>query len=103
MSFENLDPLLNSPKRLGAMGAMANAQRVEFSFLRDHLRVSDSDLSKQMSALIGAGYATAKKVGKGRTRKTWYSATAKGRAALTKHVAALNALATTAIAVPDPT
>ena len=102
MSLEDLDPLLNSPKRLAAMGAMANSQRIEFSFLRDHLGLSDSDLSKQMSALVGGGYATAKKTGKGRTRKTWFSATAKGRLALKTHVGALNALATTPIAVPDP-
>lgn len=97
MSWDDLDPVLNSPKRLAAMGAIANAQKVEFSFIRDHLKLSDSDLSKQMAALAQAGYVNVKKVGKGRNRKTWYSATRGGQKALKSHVAALNDLATTAI------
>ncbi len=101
MSLENLDALLTAPKRLAAMGVIANAKKVEFSFLSEHFELSDSDLSKQMSALIDARYVTAKKVGKGRTRKTWYTATASGRRALANHVAALNALATSQ-AAPDP-
>ncbi len=83
------------------MGVVANAKKVEFSFLAQHFELSDSDLSKQMTALIDARYVTATKVGKGRTRKTWFTATKAGRQALESHIAVLNALATS-VAAPDP-
>ena len=101
MRLDDLDPVLNAPKRLAAMGVVANAKKVEFSFLAQHFELSDSDLSKQMSMLIEARYVTATKVGKGRTRKTWFTATANGRRALESHIAVLNALATS-VAAPDP-
>jgi len=92
MSLERLDPLLSKPKKLAAVGILANAREVEFAFIRDQLNLSDSDLSKQMSALVAAGYATVKKVGAGGDRKTWYMATKEGAAALQSHVSALNSL-----------
>ncbi|MDQ1416621.1 MAG: hypothetical protein QOF81_2234 [Acidimicrobiaceae bacterium] len=87
-----LDPVIHAPKRLGAMAMLAAAQWVEFSFLREQLDVSDSDLSKQMSALCNAGYAIVRKKGHGRSGQTWFAATAAGRKALKSHVAALHAL-----------
>ncbi len=92
MSIGELDPVIHAPKRLGAMAMLAAAKWVEFSFLREQLDVSDSDLSKQMTALVDAGYASVKKKGHGRTGQTWFAATAAGRAALDRHVAALRAL-----------
>ena len=100
MNLADLDPVLNAPKRLAAMGVIANAKKVEFTFLSEHFELSDSDLSKQMSALIEARYVNVKKVGKGRTRKTWYTSTPTGRRALANHIAALNALASS-LAAPD--
>lgn len=38
----------------------------DFAFLREHLQLSDSDLSKHMSALQSAGYVTVSKSGRGR-------------------------------------
>ncbi len=98
MSLDRIDPVLTPPKRLAALGMLAHAKQVEFAFIRDHLGLSDSDLSKQMSALVDAGYATSKKTGKGRTRSTWFRATGLGREALEAHVAALNAL----VLAPSP-
>ena len=92
MSLEDLDPVIHAPKRLGAMAMLAAAQWVGFSFLREKLDVSDSDLSKQMSALCDAGYATVRKKGHGRSGQTWFAATAAGRTALARHMAALRAL-----------
>lgn len=71
---------------------LAAAKWVEFSFLREQLDISDSDLSKQMSALCDAGYAKVKKEGHGRSGQTWFAATPLGRSALERHVAALRAL-----------
>lgn len=92
MSLDRIDPVLAPPKRLASLGMLVNAKQVEFAFIRDHLGLSDSDLSKQMSALVDAGYATSRKTGKGRSRSTWFRATAHGREALMTHVGALNAL-----------
>lgn len=102
MSLDRLDPLLSTPKKLAAIGMLAGAKEVEFAFVRDHLGLSDSDLSKQMSALVAAGYVVAKKTGRGRNRRTWYSITRAGTAAMKAHVAALNALVHDSIPPPPP-
>lgn len=101
MSLDALDPLLTQPKRLAALGVLASSTNTEFAFLRDVLGLSDSDLSKQMSALNEAGYLTVKKTGRGRERQTWFKITKTGRAAMQVHVAALNALVHSAPVAPD--
>jgi len=70
MSLDELDPLLSTPKKLAAIGMLANDRQVEFAFMRHHLELSDSDLSKQMKALADVGYVTVKKSGRGPTRET---------------------------------
>lgn len=101
MSLDQLDSLLSTPKKLAALGMLASAHEVEFAFIRDHLGLSDSDLSRQMSALVAAEYVKVRKAGRGRERRTWYKATGSGRKALEAHVAALNALVLDSL--PPPT
>lgn len=101
MSLDDLDQHLTAPKRLAAMGLLASASRVEFSYLRDQLDVTDSDLSKQLKILADAGYLTSKRTGKGKTRASWFSITPDGRRALDRHAAALRSLLEPAPA-PDP-
>lgn len=92
MSLDDLDENLTAPKRLAAMGLLASTKRVEFSYLRDQLQLSDSDLSKQLKVLLDAGYVTTKRTGKGKTRASWFSATTAGRGALDRHAQALQRL-----------
>ncbi len=92
MSIADLDPVIHAPKRLGAMAMLNSVHDVEFGYLRDHLGVSDSDLSKQMAALEKAKYITIKKVGHGRSGSTTFRITRAGTKALKKHLAALNDL-----------
>ena len=66
-ALDGLDPILNAPKRLAIMAVLQGSQFAEFGFLRDHLAVSDSDLSKQAATLEAAGYLTIRKSGRGRT------------------------------------
>ncbi|WP_036555003.1 transcriptional regulator [Nocardioides insulae] len=87
-----LDPLIHPPKRLAAMALLAHAQSVDFPFLRDHLQVSDSDLSKQMSALAAAGYVRIDKQGRGRGSVTTFRITKDGRRAYRAHRQALQDL-----------
>jgi hypothetical protein len=82
------------------MAMLAAAKWVEFSFLREQLDVSDSDLSKQMTALVDAGYAEVRKEGHGRSGQTWFAATKDGRRALERHVTALRALVDDAPVAP---
>lgn len=100
MSLNDIDPLLTQPKRLAALGVLAKSSYTEFSFLRDTLSLKDPDLSKQMSALVDAGYATSRKTGRGKQRQTWFRITGSGRTALKLHVQALRALVENAPTAP---
>jgi DNA-binding transcriptional ArsR family regulator len=92
MSLGDLDPVIHAPKRLMAMAVLANAEYATFAFLRDQLGVSDSDLSKQMSALESAGYVTVDKRGRGPGSVTTYTMTRQGGRAYRAHRAALYAV-----------
>jgi DNA-binding MarR family transcriptional regulator len=87
-----LDPVIHVPKRLAAMAILANAGSASFRFIREHLDVSESDLSKQMSTLEAAGYVTSTKDGRGRGGSTTFKVTRAGRTAYEAHCAALRAL-----------
>jgi DNA-binding transcriptional ArsR family regulator len=91
-ALEGLDPILNAPKRLAIMAVLARSTSSDFAFLREHLDVSDSDLSKQASALEAAGYVTVTKSGRGRGAVTAYRATKVGRRAYQRHCVALRGL-----------
>jgi DNA-binding MarR family transcriptional regulator len=87
-----LDEHVVAPARLKLMTALTAVSEAEFATLRDALAVSDSVLSKHLTALEEAGYVKRRKgVHRGR-RTTWIALTARGRRALSAHVAALRAL-----------
>ncbi len=92
MRIGDLNPVIHAPKRFGAMAVLAGTEWVEFGFLRDRLEVRDADLSKQMAALVKAGYVTSRKSRVGRGGKTWFMVTKKGRNAFNSHVAALQSV-----------
>lgn len=92
MSLADLDPVIHAPKRLAAMAILVNSTTADFAFLRDHLGVSDSDLSKQMAALERARYVTVTKTSRGRGGATWYRATSRGVRAFRHHMDALDAI-----------
>lgn len=85
------DELIHAPVRLSIVSLLAPARGVEFRFLRDQLELSDSVLSKHISALETAGYVSVRKenLGRGR-RKTWVDLTEDGLVAFNGHVAALD-------------
>lgn len=94
--IDGLDPVIHAPKRLAAMALLAStASGASFTFLRDQLDLSDSDLSKQMSALDAAGYTKAHKSGRGRGSVTTFTITRAGRKAFNAHRRALIALLST--------
>lgn len=98
MSARALDPVIHAPARLQIAGVLAAVSEAEFAVVRDAVGVSDSVLSKHLSALAEAGYVRLRKAALGGRQRTWLSLTREGRRAFAAHVAALQALAATASA-----
>jgi DNA-binding MarR family transcriptional regulator len=88
-----LDDLLGHPVRFSIAALLAAASKVEFSFVRDHVEVTDSMLSKQVSLLEQAGYVKVDKGFVGKRGRTWLSLTREGRRAFERHLAALRKIA----------
>lgn len=91
MSVADLDPVIHAPKRLSIMALLVSSTSTDFGFLREHLRVSDSDLSKQMSTLVNAGYVHVRKT-RGRGGTSTYSVSQRGAAAFRRHREGLRAI-----------
>jgi DNA-binding transcriptional ArsR family regulator len=88
-----LDDLLAHPVRFSIAALLAAAVKVEFGFVRDQVEVSDSVLSKQVSALEQAGYIKVHKGFVGKWPRTWLSITREGRRTFDRHLAALREIA----------
>ncbi len=92
MSVANLDELIHQPVRLRAMAALvalAGGARVEFTYLRDLLEVTDGNLGAHLRKLEEADYVKQTKTFVNRKPRTYLEATAIGRRAFDRHVAAL--------------
>jgi DNA-binding MarR family transcriptional regulator len=90
--MDDWDPTLQPPARLALMTMLTTVSQAEFVTVRDRLQVSDSVLSKHISALSAVGYVKSQKGTHAGRRTTWISLTSKGRSALSSHVSALRAL-----------
>ena len=90
---EQLDEVIHQPVRFSITAALAAADELEFSFVRDLVDISDSALSKQATVLEAAGYVHIRKGYVGKRPRTWLSLTAAGRAAYERHLTALRAIA----------
>ena len=88
----SIDPLIHPPTRLQLMTMLTAVSEAEFVTLRDVLDVSDSVLSKHVSALAAADYVRSRKGVVDGRRTTWVSLTNTGDRALRAHVAALRSL-----------
>jgi DNA-binding transcriptional ArsR family regulator len=102
MNLGDLDPVIHAPKRLIAMAVLANTEYATFQFLKEQLGLTDSDLSRQMSALESAGYVKAHKRGRGPGSTTTYTMTRQGGRAYRAHRAALYAMLAEGVAPPAP-
>lgn len=91
-----LDPVLHAPARLQIATVLANVQTAEFARLREIAGVSDSVLSKHLSALVEAGYVKLTKGPLDGRQRTWASFTRAGRKAFAAHMRALQALVASA-------
>lgn len=84
---------LNNPVRFSIVAALAPVDRLAFRDLRDALGLTDSALSKQISALEEAGLVKVSKSFVGKKPITHVALPAAGLAAWEQHLAALRAIA----------
>ena len=96
MTTARFDELIHPSTLLSIVALLAAADWVEFSFVRDHLSLSDSALSKQLSTFEEAGYVRIERPSNRHRRRVRIRLTAAGRGAFRRHVAALHAIVGTA-------
>lgn len=88
----SIDTVLHAPARLQIAAVLTRVEEVEFATLRDITEVSDSVLSKHLSALGDAGYVKLRKAAQDGRQRTWAALTPAGARAFRAHLAALQAL-----------
>jgi DNA-binding MarR family transcriptional regulator len=71
---------------------LAESKRVDFTYLREALELTDGNLSRHLQVLGDAAYVKLEKTIEGNRPRTWVSATKEGRAALATEVASLRRL-----------
>jgi len=84
-----LDEAIHQPVRLSIMALLAHSEKVDFAFLRGHLALGESNLSRHLSALEALGYVVITKVFEGKRGRTWLSLSPAGRTAFENHVRVL--------------
>jgi DNA-binding MarR family transcriptional regulator len=88
--------LIHAPLRLQICAMLSPVRSLPFSDIRDSLDISDSVLSKHLSALSEAGYVEVSRVRAGSRSRRQVTLTKPGRTALLGHLAALQAIAAAA-------
>jgi DNA-binding MarR family transcriptional regulator len=88
--------LIHAPLRLQICAMLSPVRSLPFAEIRDSLEVSDSVLSKHLSALAEAGYVDVSRVRADARSRRQVTLTKTGRAALRAHLAALQAIAAAA-------
>ena len=91
-STREFDRLVYERIRLGILSALSVNKSMSFTELKELLETSDGNLSVHARKLEDAGYVNCKKSFAGRTPKTEYSIAAKGRKALAKYLAHMEAI-----------
>jgi len=90
------DELIHAPLRLQICAMLSPVRSLPFSDIRDSLEISDSVLSKHLSALAAAGYVEVSRVRANSRSRRQVTLTKQGRTALRGHLAALQAIAAAA-------
>jgi DNA-binding MarR family transcriptional regulator len=87
-----IDSIIHQPVRLRVMAALVALEpkeEVDFTYLRDLLKVTDGNLGAHLQKLEEAGYITVGKTFMARKPRTFVAATTEGRGAFQQHLAAL--------------
>ena len=86
------DEIILSKTRLGIMSALISGDKLDFTYLRTALNLSDGNLSIQIRKLEEAGYIKVEKKFVGRKPKTFCKITRKGQKAIKNLIGKLEAL-----------
>ncbi|MBU8579130.1 transcriptional regulator [Brevibacterium luteolum] len=97
-ALAQLSPLLTNPSRLALAAGLHGCQHAHFQTIREQLGMSDSTLSKHISALESEGLVHVRKGFVGKRARTWVSLTDSGRTVYRAHMGGLRQLA----ALPFP-
>ncbi len=89
MAEPRFDEFIHAPTRLAIVSLLAATEWADFKFIRDSIELTDSALSKQLTALEEARYIRIKKTFVGKRPRTSATLTAAGRSAFEGHVAKL--------------
>jgi DNA-binding MarR family transcriptional regulator len=90
-----LNEIIHQPVRLRILAALVTLQdgnEVDFTYLRELLKVTDGNLGAHLRKLEEAGYISLNKTFVERKPRTFIAATADGRRAFQEHVAALESI-----------
>jgi len=87
-----IDDLVHQRVRLGILAVLAEADRADFTHLRETLALTDGNLSRHLQALEQAGLVSISKGFRDRKPRTWVSATRLGRRAFAVEIDTLKAL-----------
>ncbi len=90
-----LDPVIHQQTRLQIMAALCKLQsggEIDFTKLRELLKVTDGNLGAHLDALERAGHININKSFEGKKPKTRAQSTASGRRAFSAHVAFLRSI-----------
>lgn len=93
--MDAFDSVIHQPARLQIMAALCHLDgqgQVDFAFLKTRLGLTDGNLGAHLLTLEQAGYIHVEKAFVARRPKTYVAATAVGRDAFARHVAALQAI-----------
>jgi DNA-binding MarR family transcriptional regulator len=83
------DPVIHAHNRLRICAQLSAADWIEFSDVRDALRITDPTLSKHVTVLVGAGYVVQRRATRDKRQRVWLRLTPRGEAAYSGHLAAL--------------
>ncbi len=87
-----LDPVIHAQLRLAIMTLLSQVEEADFTWLREHLKATDGNLSVHARKLEDAGYLTVEKRFVDRTPRTIYRLHPSGRAAYARYLTALRRL-----------
>ena len=89
----SLDTIIHQPVRLKVMSSLISLdaeEKVDFTYLKNLLALTDGNLGAHLNKLEAAGYIKIEKIFVGKKPKTFICLTGKGRDAFKEHVLALD-------------
>jgi len=88
-AFEKLDKVIHERGRLAIMSLLAATEALSFKELKEHLRMTDGNLSVHMRTLEESGFVSVSKSFVDRKPRTEYSLTPEGREAFQEYIRTL--------------